>query len=1234
MTGDPNHNRRGGTRNKEVPKANITTNSASARDSGDDLLLMKIPCAYQLIFLLESASECSKYIEIYKEAVNLNVDNNCARLYGDAGDRAVCNAIVIDHNQLVNSLSHQCTEKDERFRMLHERTKIELYTSGKISGKLMVQYVRQSIIVALESLRHKWTEFDTDKHAYRPELLYIVMINFFDLEFIIEFIQIEQKVDAIVELKCKKIAQVRDKFVSRATKAEQAIVAEKIRQFWQNFHHGLNIDSKMASEFKNVVVYSYESKYNAHYEPPDIDKIVTMSRNYVMREMNRIQQFLLNVRIEYENCVKNANSIYSLQSTNEDFGHYYESYSNNLSKIPDEVLSVPVILDAMINAISPKNIADEWIDICSDGLKTESEEGCMNYPVCVQYGNECGLTVKKHNLRFTNYLDSTTNVLYAKWKKLLWGRRPLVPLETEAEYDRIIQAIKCQCEENTAGDDVDLQLCVLGLNRLRNNLDVFRGESIDLSTLGMMTRMTLEPKSLEPVCRVTLLQLLESESEKFKRMSYAYFVPEDVLLVIFYDFQVADSSTRKRLQRFTVPQWPVYIKDYFDYYHGKKKPISFYAVDANDLCSTYVEETEELRFGNDGQLTIAKRKWSFEKESMCLIYKTKRYEILRNVDGGEDDDDRFIIHCSSTGSAYYVSKSRSNVIGCVYRATDGALNEIVSGSKPGNYLVRQSNPNARASNGQLETCRSYDGNIGNRKVVVEYADKKTVTHTTTGRGETPAAAAIGVLKPSASKMRKPSVVGAPTPPENSGTTSNNVTASPPTSPPGSPQSAVEGSTRKSVSNIKSTKSKMKRVASTRKRNSAVSIAVSREDKPLKTVQEDFSPPYPPVEYSRDGTRKTLRFDDGTEISTYVQEVQRPEELSDDWVVMAVTGYEYVHPAYPSVTTDERDGAISVQGLFTRSSDGGLSLSIPGSSSDTAGVARVQVSKDSIVVYGGGDRVIATFGWKGSESNLFEKRDSRGNVQITVPDSTYSPFASGIDDVTSLIPPARFDAPFACFIVKRGISGFRVLGTDEHDKFVEEMRGRADAVLVRETPEEFTTVFGADEPTVAVTATPVGYEWLKVRVPNRDDRGTAVPKLLVCRTLRRANNNYGPVLTCLRNPPTLQHLQRRSGCTTAVVRPPRLVVRSNFPRADAVCAMYATGTSRYGQERSDVKAVLAGPSVKRDRREQKQRDAQEARMRSKRNEFIPYFQCDRYGPLRDYLIVNNLSYNKNMTGPRY
>lgn len=1206
MTGVQNPGRRA-PRGKEASKTN-----------SDNNLQTKISCSYQLIFLLESTSNCTKYIEIYKDAVNLNnvVGDNRTNSYNDAED-----AIVIDRNQLVKSLGDGCTEKDETYRMLHDRAKIKLHSNGEIPVELMVRFVRQSIIVALKSLRHQWTVLDTEEQ--QPKMLNIILINFFDLTFIINFIIVEQKVDALIKLNCKTIAQVRHKFVSRKLKDERTVMDERIQRFWQNFHAELNNNPKVATVFKNVVVYSYESKYNAFYEPPDSEKIITMSRKYVMREMDRVQRFLANVKIEHEHFLNNTNSVYSLQSTNDDCTHLFESYNNHLSKVPDEVITVPVILDAMIEAISvPKNSRNHWVDICFDGLQNESEEGCMNYPVCVQYGNECGLTVKKHNLRFTNYLNSTAKVLHAKWKNVLWGSRPLVPLNIEAEYDRIIEEIKCQCAENTAGDDVDLQLCVLGLNRLRNNLDVFRGEIVDLSTLALTNRVAFQPKSFEPVCYATMLQILENESENFKRISHAYFEPEDVLLVIFYDSHGADASTRKRSSRITVPQWPIYIKDYFDYFYGKKKPKCYFATDATHPCSTYAEETEELRFGTDGQLTIAKRKWRFEKEYVSFVYKTKPYQIVRNVvvgDDVDDDDDRFIVYWRSSGTACYISKSRSNAIGCACRTVDGALTEIFSVNRP--LLVRQSSPKSEqaVSSGQRETRRSY----GNGYVVVEYADKKSVTHWASG-------SATLVDIPKTVSLRKTSFVASVARTPNGGGSSTMSASVKPAS------TLPAGDTpTKSVNSVKANKSRMKRVASVRKRNAEIADT-------SKNVKDDVAEvarrPYAAAEYSLNGTKKTLRYDDGTEISTYVQEVQRPEGLSDDWVFIAITRYEYVHPAYRTVTTDETNGAICVQGLVTRFRDGSLSLPVPGSSRNPAEEGRVHVSNDSVVAYGGGGRAIATFGWKCSESNLFEKRDVRGNVQMTVPASTYCPSSSGVNGESNFIGPARPNAQLAYYIVKRNMSGYRVLSTGEHDEFVEEMRGRADAVMVRETPEESVTVFDAgktgdaDRPTVAAdTGTPAaGYEWLRVRVSDRaTDRRTAVPKLMVSRTLRKANNCYGPVLNSLRNPLTWRP------ASTTTVRPARLVVRANLPRADAVCAMYATSTpARYSQERRRVPAGPPGPSLKRDRREQKELDAHEARMRSKRDDFLPYFQCDRYGPLRDYLTVNNLYFNTNITaGPR-
>lgn len=646
-----------------------------------DPLASIVSCPYRIIFLMESRSNNTKYIDIYKDAVNHSTTVEHHNQF---------NVFFIDHNQLIGTLDYKCVENDDTYRALHERVKTYLLNNGHISPSLMLQLVRHSIALALESVQQKWNKSINSIHDaaasshFQPAMTSIFLTNFFDLAFITYMIGAKVKVEAIVKLNCKKIAQVRDKFVSKAAMAKQSIIDEKILKFWHDLYDRLNTP-KGSSMFKDVVMYSHESRYNSYYEPLNFDKIVTMSRRYTIQEMTKVQHVLLDVETEHQNYVTSTNPTYSLD-VNHDYMYYYELYSQHLSKLPEEVVSVPVILDAIIKTIDPEQLTSEHVDFLFDALKFEDDGGCINYNVCIQYGNDCALAVKKHNLRFTNYLQSVVKVLKTRWKKSLWGLRPLLPLSTEVEYDRIISNIKSQCQHAVSSNDVDIQLCVLGLNRLQSNLDVFRGEKIGLPVLRTKMPLSFRPELVEPADCATMVQMLEKESENYKNISYVYFEPEDVVLVGFYDFPDV-TPTRTSSFSFNMPQRPLYAKDYFKYFYNKKIPQCFYAIEMpHQSCLTYREETEEMRFANDDcSLIVARRKWRFEPNTVCLVYKSKRYEIIRHVtnnqqkafagvdDNDEDEDcDRFRIF-SPGNMEFYIDKSSRGYVGFSGKTSDMLL---------------------------------------------------------------------------------------------------------------------------------------------------------------------------------------------------------------------------------------------------------------------------------------------------------------------------------------------------------------------------------------------------------------------------------------------------------------------------------------------------------------------------------------------------------------------------------
>lgn len=265
----------------------------------------------------------------------------------------------------------------------------------------------------------------------------------------------------------------------------------------------------------------------------------------------------------------------------------------------------------------------------------------------------------------------STNI--TRWKRLLWGSHPLLSPNIVDEYNSIVSDVKSQCEckdDRDYRDDIDVKLCVLAVNRLRNNLDVFRGERIGLPALGT-TVVTYKPNLLEPLGCRTMVQVLERKSERYEGTSYAYFEPEDVMLVGFYDFR----PTRLRSSfSFTVPQRPVHVNDYFGLFHGPKgcKADRFYAMDSPRWwwCPTYKEDMERIRFRDNDRLTVSKRKWRFEPGTVCLTYKScserQSYEIVRHVTiGGEndnEDNDRFRI-CTSAGDEYYIEVIGNKVLG-------------------------------------------------------------------------------------------------------------------------------------------------------------------------------------------------------------------------------------------------------------------------------------------------------------------------------------------------------------------------------------------------------------------------------------------------------------------------------------------------------------------------------------------------------------------------------------------
>jgi len=1224
------------TRRRGVRKNAFKTNDSNK--TNDDLE-SRLLCPYQLIFLMETTLNSTKYIDVYKDAVEgMHRTENQA-----------CNVFIIDHNRIVESLDNNCVEQDEQYRSLHDRAKRYLHNNSRVSNKLMVLLVRQTIIINLESMRQKWN-FDTEPYTFQPAVVNIILTNFIDLEFMTEFIATKIKVDAIVELSCGEIAQTRDKFVSRAFRAKQAMANKAIQTFWRDFHIGLDTVNG-ASVFKNVVVYQYKSKYNAEYEPPNVDKMLEAARRYVIHEMHKVLLFIYNVRAEYEKYTRNDNPVYTLPVNDDDsmVKHYYESYTKHLKGYPEDAIELPTILDAMVKAAiagHEQPPTERWVDAFFGALKDDSDDGCMVYPACVQYGNKLGLVAKKHDLRHTDYFDSAVNVLNVRWRKSLWGSCPLPPSDVEAEHDRVIAHIKWKCEHHTSGDDVDVQLCALALNRLRSNLDVYRGEPIGLPGLGLMN-VKFRPELIEPAGCATMVQMLQKESENYRRMSHAYFKPEDVVVVGFYDCQKV-LQTRKSSFRFNVPQRPVFAKDYFDLHYGKSTPKCFYAMNtaaaASDMSLTYTEEIEEIRFKDDDFLRISKRKWRFEPSTVSLVHKSGCYEIVKHVKsvdddyqrGGEDEDenddddndpkddgDWLRVYNNDAGIEYYVGKTRKNVIRCIGRTswTDiggGCTVELISGNDPGYgmlqllYQRRNDVDGAKVNAAEVEVCRFY----GNGRVIVEYADRTKVTYWSNGKIQRPSRSSRTPLQESpkgntgrtrASNISSDSAESDAPKIENS--KSVNIKA----------KKSQARKTTKSVSGMGRSPSRMKRKKSTF--SPSTTSENNKNNDPLQDPRIRRHADY--VErFSEDGATRTVEFADGTRI-VGATNVRRSSTV--------VSPYEYIHPAYHTVTED-RDGTFNVAGICTMSrslAGGPVGLRLTGRS------LRIDATTDAVYVYRLDDdeRLTATFGWNGSEF-LFEKRVNAVRV-VTVPRKRQlgDNLVLGMTGATTVTTEEAASAS-ECFVVRRGMSGFRTLDSHRYERFADGVRGRQHTA-VRESPRvRIVTVFAAHDVDVekpwanGPPAVAIGkqYAWLTPfsgKVTALDDERVPTTMQLTSRSFRKVNIDYGPLIGAL----TLQQDIGSDSSATVDVLPGKLRVRVYVPDVNALRKIYAPMDSRnleLSSSRGDSAAAHDKRlSAKLAHLKQEECDALEARSLMRQGRFVPFFHADDFGPLRTHLKANGL-----------
>lgn len=418
----------------------------------------------------------------------------------------------------------------------------------------------------------------------------------------------------------------------------------------------------------------------------------------------------------------------------------------------------------------------------------------------------------------------------------------------------------------------------------------------------------------------------------------------------------------------------------------------------------------------------------------------------------------------------------------------------------------------------------------------------------------------------------------------------------------------------------SSASRRKARSRTSSRNLAVVQAGPEKDY-RKTTSEDNCCQHRPT-YSPDEMTRTVTFEDGTMITTHRSVIARETSsrsattiYDPGWTSSVVTGYEYAHPVYPTVTVD-RSGMFTVRDLVTRTPDGCLRLRLSGAA------VVLEINADAIHVRRGDDQgpKIATFGWKGSEF-LFEKNVGATTTTVALDRTTATVVIISAGSKNSSPPP-----PAEYFVVKRGMSGFGMLDGNRYERFAREMRDRTDAV-VREDRNGIVTFFAADGGTGQKK--PTGdrrrYGWFQVPSGKKGTGIVNVPELLTFNAFAKVDTDYGPVLDALRSSGTPG--------TCDVPLPTNLDVRVNVPRdATTVYAIYAAGsTSRHDAEQDKwfIQTLLSRVielSIKCARRRQNDREAFEARARMRRNGFIPYFGCNIYGPLKDHLAAIGLSYS--------
>lgn len=511
--------------------------------------------------------------------------------------------------------------------------------------------------------------------------------------------------------RCGKIARVREKFVSAATAAEGRAADRFVGRFWRDFRRRLDTDPAVASAFEDVPVYAHRSGYDADDEPPDRDAVWAGAKSRVAREMGRVLRSARHIRAEYERFAARPRPVFSLSGAEATAAatavrdRLCAAYGRALAAYPERAVTVAVVLDAMVGTIAGRRV-----DLPPD----DDDDDDDRWPACVPYGDRCALTVREHRMRSAVAAGYARSALYAptvRWKRALWppAARPLLPADVRAECDGIVADVEWLCAGRR--DDADVRLCVLAVNRLRSgNMAVYRGERIGAAALAA-TRVRFAPELVEPVGPATMVQILERESDAYGDACHAHLEPVDAMVVGFYD----DCPPATTERRAVVPGPAVGANDYYDVFRGGRAPPPpprcYYATAAGP-CRTYRERAENACFRDGDRLTVTRRRWRFERETVCVRYKSgDRYEVVRHVASDSGGDRCRIV--TAAGDEYGIDR----VDGLVGRTADGTMAVDADGDA------------ATAAEGRAERRRRYGQN---GSVAVEFADGTAVTYRACG----------------------------------------------------------------------------------------------------------------------------------------------------------------------------------------------------------------------------------------------------------------------------------------------------------------------------------------------------------------------------------------------------------------------------------------------------------------------------------------------------------------------